>query len=119
MLIFLFQDGSGPHKVPERDHQHTAKRRYLLLIVFIIVINFFIICDRHIQALLPDGQRVEAPDPRGGRRLPLRRLLRHRPHHLRLRLSHPRPQSRPGDIFISHFLSFLLLLTFSSGLPYK
>ena len=38
--------------------------KYLMIII--IVINVIIICDiRHIQALLPDGQRVEAPDPGG------------------------------------------------------
>ena len=100
MLIFLFQDGRGPHKVTERNHQHTAERRYFFLIVIIIVIDVLIICDRHVQALLPDGQRAEAPDPRGGRRLPLRRLLRHRPHHLRLRLTHSRPQPRAGGIIM-------------------
>ena len=29
-LYAYFQDGCGAHKVPERDHEHPAKRRYLL-----------------------------------------------------------------------------------------
>ena len=31
-LYAYFQDGCGAHKVPERDHEHPAKRRYHLLL---------------------------------------------------------------------------------------
>ena len=112
MLICIFQDGRGPHKIPPRDHQHTAKRRFVLVIIMIAVIIvivmtiafnvIIVIVARHVQALLPDGQRAEAPDPGGGGRLPLRGLLRHRQDHLRLRLTHACPQPRPGD---EYFLS--------------
>ena len=85
MLICIFQDGRGPHKIPPRDHQHTAKRRFVLVIIMISVIIVIImtiafnviivIVARHVQALLPDGQRAEAPDPGGRGRVPLRGLV--------------------------------------------
>ena len=75
----------------------------IVYVTSIITITAIIDVDpstRYIQAVLPDGQRVEAPDFGGGRRLPLRRLLRHRPHHLRLRLTHSRPQPRAGRVIM-------------------
>ena len=80
----------------------------IVYVTSIITITAIIDVDyttRYIQAVLPDGQRVEAPDPGGGRRVPLRRLLRHRPHHLRLRLTHSRPQPRAGWVIMITMLA--------------
>ena len=53
---------------------------------------------RHLQTIFPHGPGAQAFDPGGGRRLPLRGQLRHRPHHLRVRLGRAGPQLHAGRV---------------------